>query len=102
MIGRNNMAEPAVIRTEYEGILEVVLNRPEKLNALNQEVLDTLREAVEDLRFRHHLRVMLIRAKGRYFSAGADLFAFDDSHAWYSGLRYSDEHRSGKECFRTR
>src|SRR3546814_496086 len=30
---------------------------------------------------------MLIRAKGRYFSAGADLSAFDDSDAWKSGLR---------------
>lgn len=70
------MAEPAVLRSEREGILELVLNRPDKLNALNQETLDTIKAAMEDLRLCPELRVMLIRAKGRYFSAGADLSSY--------------------------
>jgi enoyl-CoA hydratase/carnithine racemase len=84
---RKIMAEPAVLRSEREGILELVLNRPEKLNALNQETLDTIRAAVEDLRLRDDLRVMLIRATGRYFSAGADLTAFNDNPTDKSGLK---------------
>jgi len=73
------MSKPSVLRNEREGILELVLNRPEKLNALNQETLDTIQDALEDLRLRPELRVMLIRATGRYFCAGADLEAFQDN-----------------------
>lgn len=72
------VAEQAVLVSERDGIIELVLNRPEKLNALDQQTLDIIRDAVEDLRLRDELRVMLIRAKGRYFCAGADLTAFQD------------------------
>jgi len=56
-----------------ESILELVLNRPEKLNALTGDMLDIM--VAETARFVMDpaLRVMLIRAKGRYFSAGVDL-----------------------------
>jgi enoyl-CoA hydratase/carnithine racemase len=62
-----------VLKTEWDGVLELVLNRPEKLNALNLSTLATIRSSVDELRRRADLRVMLIRANGRYFSAGADL-----------------------------
>lgn len=67
------MTEPTFLVREAEGILEFTLNRPNKLNALNEEILLGLREAVDRLATQRELRVMLIRAKGRYFSAGADL-----------------------------
>jgi len=81
------MSEPVVIRNERDGVLELVLNRPDKLNAINQEVLDVLALAVEDLRTEDRHRVMLIRGRGRYFSAGADLAAFTDHPEGRSGLR---------------
>jgi enoyl-CoA hydratase len=62
-----------VLKTEWDGVLELVLNRPEKLNALNLSMLAALRSGVDELRRRADLHVMLIRANGRYFSAGADL-----------------------------
>lgn len=80
------MAEPIVLKSERDGILELVLNRPDKLNALNLETLDIIRASVEELRLRPELRVMLIRAKGRYFSAGADLTAYQDSPNDKSGM----------------
>lgn len=70
------MSEPLVIRSEADGIIELVLNRTDKLNAINEAMLGILREALDDLRRQPELRVMLIRARGRYFSAGADLAAF--------------------------
>lgn len=81
------MAEEPVLRSDREGIVELVLNRPDKLNALNQRTLDIIREALEDLRLRDDLRVMLIRAKGRYFSAGADLTAFQNYADPKSGVK---------------
>jgi enoyl-CoA hydratase/carnithine racemase len=65
-------SEPVVLRSEKEGVLELVLNRPAKLNALTNEMFRIVRAAVDDLRDRDELKVLLIRAKGRYFCAGVD------------------------------
>lgn len=65
--------KPHLLRSESDGVLELVFNRPEKLNAITREMIAGIRQAVEDLRSRRELRVLLIRATGRYFCAGADL-----------------------------
>ena len=65
---------PHLLTEETEdGILIATLNRPEKLNALSRETMDLLTDAVIHFRDTDALKVMLIRATGRYFSAGADL-----------------------------
>ena len=61
--------------SEREHILEVIFNRPEKLNALSDEMVDALGGAVELFGTRSDLRVMLIRAVGKYFSAGVEITA---------------------------
>jgi enoyl-CoA hydratase/carnithine racemase len=67
------MADNYVLRSEWDGVLELVFNRPEKLNALTQSMFGAVRQAVDDLRNRPDLKVLLIRSTGRYFSAGVDL-----------------------------
>jgi enoyl-CoA hydratase len=67
------MAEPAVLLSEQDGILELTFNRPDKYNAINLEMADALAQAAFDLRERDDLRLLLIKAKGRYFSAGSDI-----------------------------
>jgi enoyl-CoA hydratase/carnithine racemase len=71
------MSEPLLLRSETSGVLEIVLNRPAKLNAINREMWEGIRDAVEHFRVQHDLRVMLFRANGRYFSAGNDLTDYD-------------------------
>lgn len=56
-----------------DGVLTVTLNRPAKLNALNDALVVALAAAVDRFRDDPAIRVLLIRATGRYFSAGADL-----------------------------
>jgi enoyl-CoA hydratase len=56
-----------------DGIIVCTLNRPDKLNAITREMMDLLTDAVLRFRDTDELKVMLIRATGRYFSAGADL-----------------------------
>ncbi|MGZ5243357.1 MAG: enoyl-CoA hydratase/isomerase family protein [Bacteroidia bacterium] len=55
------------------GIFEIILNRPDKRNALNsefvQELIDAFALANED----EKTRVVLLKANGKAFSAGADL-----------------------------
>jgi len=65
--------EPEILKSEQGGVLEIVLNRPNKYNAMNRAIAHGIFEAVNELRDRKDLRVLLIRANGRYFSAGADL-----------------------------
>ena len=69
------MSEAPHLLTEVteEGILIATLNRPDKLNAISRETMDLLTEAVFRFRDTEEIKVMLIRATGRYFSAGADL-----------------------------
>jgi enoyl-CoA hydratase len=64
---------PALLTQEQDGILIATLNRPDKLNALNMETMDLLTGAVLHFRDTAELKVMLIRATGRYFCSGADM-----------------------------
>ena len=64
---------PHALVTESAGIITVTLNRPAKLNPISLRVRDVLWEAVTALGDRDDLRVMIITATGRYFTAGADL-----------------------------
>jgi methylglutaconyl-CoA hydratase len=53
-------------------IAEIILNRPEKRNALNPTLVEELKEAF--IRFRDDdSRVIILKARGKVFSAGADL-----------------------------
>jgi len=61
------------LREDRDGVAIVTLNRPDKLNAINREMQHVIWKAVDDLRERNDLRVLLIRAKGRFFTAGADV-----------------------------
>jgi len=55
------------------GIMLVTLNRPEKYNAINIAMMRMFSDALDRFRDTPDLKVMLIRSKGKYFSAGADL-----------------------------
>lgn len=66
------MSEDA-LREDRDGVAIVTLNRPKKLNAINNAMKATIFGAVDDLRERRDLRALLIRARGRFFTAGIDV-----------------------------
>jgi enoyl-CoA hydratase/carnithine racemase len=72
-MGEDMESEPDALREERDGVLIVTFNRPRKLNAINHEIRAVLSQAVDDLRDRADLRVLLIRSTGRYFTAGVDI-----------------------------
>ena len=51
----------------------ITLNRPEKRNALNREVVDLLADAFSNASDDTEAKVIVLRANGKVFSAGADL-----------------------------
>ena len=64
-----------VVRVEPP-IAWIVLNRPERLNAISPEMLDELSKALDELEEDERVRVVIITGEGRAFSAGADVTAF--------------------------
>jgi enoyl-CoA hydratase len=69
----SDRTESAVLVTEEDGIMTVTLNRPEKLNAINLAMSQALNEATWRFGDTEDLRVMVLMAKGRYFTAGLDI-----------------------------
>jgi enoyl-CoA hydratase len=68
------MAEPVVLReVSDEGVAVVTLNRPQAMNALSRELLDTLARAIDELAADATVRVLILTGAGRAFSAGLDL-----------------------------
>ena len=54
-----------------DGVLTLTFTRDAKLNAVSPAMLDVLKDAAAELDRRDDLRVLLITAEGRYFTAGA-------------------------------
>jgi enoyl-CoA hydratase/carnithine racemase len=70
------MSEEPILRLERHGeIDEVILNRPDRLNALNQPLTDALLAYFEGKRRDLETRVIVVRGAGRAFCSGADLKA---------------------------
>ncbi len=64
----------AVIIEQKNHIIYITINRPEALNAINQEVTDGIAEGFEILKDNNNLRVGVITAAGeKAFSTGGDL-----------------------------
>ncbi len=63
----------------------VTLNRPDKLNAMNDVMHRELGEAWADFRDDDDLRVAILSGNGRCFSAGADLSAGAPENYTYTG-----------------
>jgi enoyl-CoA hydratase/carnithine racemase len=74
--GRDGTVVTAAAHTrteEAEGILTVVIDRQDKLNAISPEVTATFWEAVTALEDRDDLRCLVITAAGEYFTSGIDI-----------------------------
>ena len=62
------------VTTEDRGqVRHVVLNRPEKRNAMNQELLRALAAALRSAAADPHVQCVVLRGEGPVFSAGVDL-----------------------------
>ena len=65
-----------VLIERADGIARVTLNRPEVLNALNDELCDALVATLAEIEREPETRVMVLQGAGGYFMAGGDLQSF--------------------------
>jgi enoyl-CoA hydratase len=56
-----------------EGIALLTLNRPESLNAMTSEMVETLHLRLDEIAVNRHVRVVVLTGAGRGFCAGLDL-----------------------------
>ena len=67
------MSDTVLYRVE-EHIATITLNRPEKRNAFNAEMLDACRAAFERANHDHSARVIVLTGAGESFCSGGDVF----------------------------
>lgn len=66
-------SEPVLLVDDDAGVRTLTFNRPEALNAFNQELWYAAADAMEDAAADDHVRCVLVTGNGRAFSAGQDL-----------------------------
>ncbi len=70
------------IRSERHGaVIVLTLNRPDVLNALDQEILVTLGQSVTEVVGDESVRAVVLTGEGRAFAAGADISAMQSMNA---------------------
>ena len=69
------MADVLTVATKGQVML-LTLNRPSKLNALNNELLAAIVAALDGIELDPDVRAVIITGEGRAFSAGADIAVF--------------------------
>ncbi|QPC80664.1 enoyl-CoA hydratase/isomerase family protein [Phototrophicus methaneseepsis] len=68
-----------ILTETHDQIFEIVLNRPDKRNAMNIQMVEEIGKAIDDAErafIQGEARVLFIRAEGRVFSSGIDLTSF--------------------------
>lgn len=83
------MAYETILYEKTDGIARITLNRPEKLNALNNKLRTELIDAVNDSGRDADVRVIVIKGAGRAFSSGYDIGGGGGSGGREEGARKS-------------
>lgn len=69
----NNSSQSVELDISADGIARVTLNRPELHNAFDENVIQSLISIFTQINGDDNVRVMILQAQGKSFSAGADL-----------------------------
>lgn len=71
----NSSTEQIITSTVEAGVARVTLNRPDKRNALNDELVEALKKALREADADESVRVIILSGAGPDFCSGADLSA---------------------------
>lgn len=100
-IKKHVVDERRILVSVNDGIAHIVLNRPQKLNALDDEMSDALMDAWQQIEEDPDVAVAILSANGKHFCAGADISGGANLHGGLPGLK---QHRlytgNGKTRFK--
>ncbi|MEM2146679.1 MAG: enoyl-CoA hydratase/isomerase family protein, partial [Candidatus Jordarchaeaceae archaeon] len=71
-----------IIVEKENSIATITMNRPEKLNALNMEMEEEIKEALDKLNLDEEVKVIILTGAGRAFSSGGDIGGMKENQKW--------------------
>ena len=82
------MSEPLQLERDARGVYRLTMNRPQSFNALSEEMLNALLEALQQVADDAQARILVIGAVGKAFCPGHNLkeMAAHPDLAYYQGL----------------
>lgn len=87
----NQMDYKTITFEEAGGIATITLNRPERLNAINEDMRADFSRLFTELQTNERIRVVIITGAGRAFSAGGDIEYFERD--WNTAKFRAENHR---------
>lgn len=95
------MSDHILLERQGEGLAEVVLNRPEKHNAITPDMADAIRHVRREINDDDSIRAVIVRGAGeKAFSAGTDITSLDtfkDAWDFRNRVCYATEFRRIKK-----
>lgn len=73
--------EPVIVTSPIDGVRCITLNRPERLNAMNSDLVEALHDALIGVGRDRTARVVILTGAGRGFCAGLDLGGYGTAPA---------------------
>lgn len=73
------MSYEAIILDKKEGIATLTFNRPDAMNALNNQTRSEFRSAIADLEADNEIKVLILTGSGKAFVAGSDIKEFNQT-----------------------
>jgi len=79
VVDNHSTSDDVLLQHTDNGVLHLVLNRPDRLNAFTPELHSALRDALTAATVENGVRAVLLTGAGRGFCAGQDLGARDQT-----------------------
>ena len=86
------MADPVLLAIDARGVATVTLNRPERGNAYDEEMLAALIGGLDSLATNPAIRALVLRGAGKHFQAGADVHWLNQAAAYPPEQAYAASH----------
>lgn len=86
------MADPVLLAIDPRGVATVTLNRPERGNAYDEEMLAALLGGLDSLAANPAIRALVLRGAGKHFQAGADVHWLNQAAAYPPERAYAASH----------
>lgn len=86
------MADPVLLDIDARGVATATLNRPERGNAYDEEMLAALIGGLDRLAADTALRALVLRGAGKHFQAGADVHWLNKAAAYPPEQAYAASH----------
>jgi len=79
------MTESSIILRMEQGVATLILNRPDRMNAINEELYDEFLKAISDIGKDDNIKALILTATGRAFCSG-----YDFNTRFFRGLRATE------------